>query len=181
MQVEQLLNEESRSQGHHGSQFSCNSGSIEWVLREHTNQAEEHTQTALDLNRRVMELLMQSLESTQEARTEAVQAHECFEDLLSVSSCHCKCACTRHSAEMESVEHVACNARDQHCKQADFECQLHSNVLTNEERMELKPLPLSSWRFDSGLFPKSTSQHVQAAVGSQELGASMSMPVQTPP
>jgi hypothetical protein len=128
-----------------------------------------------------MELLMQSLESTQEARTKAVRARERFEDLLSVSSCHCECARTRHSAEMESVEHVARDARDQHCKQADFKRQLCSNVLTNEERMELKPLPLSSWCFDSGLFPESTSQHAQAAAGSQELGASMSVPVQTPP
>jgi hypothetical protein len=179
--VEQLLNEESRSQGHRGSRFSHNSGSIEQVLREHADRAEEHTQTALDLNRRVMELLMQSLESTQEARTEAVQAREHFEDLLSVSSHHHECARTRHSAEMESVEHVARDARDWHCKQADFERRLSSNVLTNEERMELKPPPLSSWRFDSGLFPKSTSRHVQAAAGSQELGASMSMPMQTLP
>jgi hypothetical protein len=181
VRVEQLLNEESRSQGHYESRSSCNSGSIEWVLREHTDQAEEHTQTALNLNRRVMELLMQSLKSTQEARTEVVQARERFEDLLSVSSCHRECARARHSAEMESVEHVAHDARDRHCKQADFKCRLRSNVLTNEERMELKPPPLSSWGFDSGLFPESTSRHAQAAVGSQELGASMSVPVQTPP
>jgi hypothetical protein len=179
--VEQLLNEESRSQGHCGSRFSHNSGSIEWVLREHADQAEEHTQTALNLNRRAMELLMQSLESTQEARTKAVQAHEHFEELLSVSSHHCECTRARNSAEMESVEHVARDARDRHCRQADFECRLHSNVLTNEEHMELKPAPPSSWRFDSGLFPESTSRHAQAAVGSQELGASMSVPVQTLP
>jgi hypothetical protein len=82
---------------------------------------------------------------------------------------------------MERVEHVAHDARDRHCKQADFKHWLCSNVLTNEEHMELKPLPLSSWRFDSGLFPESMSRHAQAAAGSQELGASMSMPVQTPP
>jgi hypothetical protein len=87
-EVEELLKEAHGSQGHRSSRFSRTSGSVERVLRQHADRAEECTQAALDLNRRAMGLLMESLESAQEARTEAVRARERFEDLLSISSCH---------------------------------------------------------------------------------------------
>ena len=67
------------------SLFSCTSCSIEQVLCEHTDQAEECTQMALGFNWRALELLVESLESTKETQTKVRQAHECLNDLLSVS------------------------------------------------------------------------------------------------
>ena len=128
------------------SWFSHTSRSIERVLCEHADQAEEHTQMALRFNRRALELLVESLESTKEAQTKARQAHERLDDLLSVSSQHRKRAHARECAERESLDRVMNNAQDRYCKQADFECWMRSDVLTPEEHLGMKPSPVSSWR-----------------------------------
>ena len=85
--------------GSQRSWFSHTSRSIERILHEHADRAEEHTQTALGFNWRALELLVESLESTKEARTEARRARERLNDLLSVSSRHHKCAHARERAE----------------------------------------------------------------------------------
>ena len=178
--VEELLDDTHRSQGYRGSRFSRNSSSIERVLREHADRAEERTQTALDLNRKAMGLLMQSLESAQEARTEATRARERFEDLLSISSSHRERVRARQQAESESIDRMARDARDRHRKQAEFERRLRSDVLTPEERLEMKPSPVSSWILENGKYPESSSRHAQAADASQNMGASVSIPRGTP-
>jgi len=51
----------------------------------------------------------------------------------------------------------------------------------NEERLELKPSPISSWRLETGNFLESTSRHAHAAAESQDIGASVSLPRRPPP
>ena len=73
------------------------------------------------------------------------------------------------------------DARDRYRKQADFERRMRSDVLTPEERLGMKPSPISSWRLRSGIFPEASSRRAQAATASQDLGAPVSPPRGTPP
>ena len=42
-------------------------------------------------------------------------------------------------------------------KVADYQCRLQSRVLSMEERQEIKPSLVSSWRLRSGMYPASLS------------------------
>ena len=86
----------------------------------------------MDLNRQALGLLMESMENSQEARTQAVRARQRFHDLLSVSLCHHEHVRSRQRAEDESIGCTVYEACDQHCRQADYERRLRSNVLTAE-------------------------------------------------
>ena len=89
---------------------------------------------------------MVSIDNTHQARIQAIRARQHFEDLLSVSSRHCERVRSRQRAENDSI---ACNigeACDQHCRQANYERRLRSNVLTADERQDIKPSPaISIW------------------------------------
>ena len=55
---------------------------------------------------------------------------------------------------------------------------MRSNGLTNEERHEMKPSPISSWRLEPGHFPESTSRRAQAAPASQDIHRGFGVPSQ---
>src|SRR5258707_1085911 len=105
--VECMLNEPNGSARLSRSVRSRAPSSIERELREYTEHAEERTQAALDLNRQAMGLLMESLENTQQARTQASRARQRFEDLLSVSLRHRERVRSRQRSEDESIIRMA--------------------------------------------------------------------------
>src|SRR5258706_12356606 len=76
---------------------------------------------------------------------------------------------------------MAHEARDQHRRQADYERRLRSNVLTAEERQNIKPSPISSILLESSSMPTSFSHNADGDVSSQDSGASVSVPRRTPP
>src|SRR5258706_10271021 len=179
--VERMLNEPNGFARLSRSVRSRAPSSIERELREYTEHAEERTQAALDLNRRAMGLLMESLENTQQARTQASRARQRFEDLLSVSSRHRERVRLRQRSEDESIVHMAHEACDQHCRQADYERRLRSNVLTAEERQNIKPSPISSILLEASSMPTSFSRNADGDVSSQDSGANVSVPRGAPP
>ena len=92
---------------------------------------------------------MESIENTHQARIQAIRARQHFEDLLSVSSCHCERARSRQRAENESIARTIGEARDQHRGQADYERRLRSNIPTADERQDIRPSPPSSLLLES--------------------------------
>ena len=154
--------------------------SIEHDLREYAECTKEHTQATLDLNLKALGLLMKSMENMQQARTQAIHAQQHFEDLLSVSPCHCECVCSRQCTENESIEHITCEACDQHHRQADYECHLRSNVLTANERQDIKPPPVSSILLESRSMSVLLSHNADGDMSSQDIGASVEQPPLNP-
>ena len=179
--VERMLNEPNGSARLSRSVRSRAPSSIEHKFREYAEQAEVHSQAALDLNQQALGLLMESMENSQQAQTQAVCARQQFEDLLSVSSCQHERVCLRQCAEDESIDHIVHEARDQHRRQADYECCLRSNVLTAEERQNIKPSPISSIRLESSNMLASFSCNADSNVSAQDSGPSVSVPRQSPP
>ena len=84
--------------------------SIKHDLREYAARTEECAQATLDLNRRVLRLLAESMENTHQARIQAIRARQHFEDLWSVSSRHCERV--RSGQRAGSIAHVIGEARD---------------------------------------------------------------------
>ena len=87
----------------------------------------------------------------------------------------------RQRAEDESIGRTVYEARDQHRRQADYERCLRSNVLTAEERQNIKPSRISSIILESSSMPTSFSRNADGDVSAQDSGASVSVPRWTPP
>jgi hypothetical protein len=179
--IERMLNQTQRSPTLSRSAQNRAPSSIECDLRGYAEQAEERTQAALDLNHRALGLLMESIENTKQARVDAIRARQRVEDLLSVSSHHRERMCSQQHTENESIDHAIHEACDQHRRQADYEHRLRSNILTTEEHQEIKPSPVSSILLESRDISTAVSRNADGGPGSQDLGASISVPKSTPP
>jgi hypothetical protein len=179
--VERMLNQTQHSPTLSRSVQNRAPSSIECDLRGYAEQAEERTQAALDLNCRALGLLMESIENTKQARVDAIRARQQVEDLLSVSSHHRECMRSQQCAENKSIDRAIRKAHDQHRRQADYECRLRSNVLMTEEHQEIKPSPVSSILLESRNISTAVSRNADGEPGSQDLGASISVPKSTLP
>ena len=102
-------------------------------LREYPARTEECAQATLDLNRRALGLLMESIENAHQARIQAIRARQHFEHLLFVSSRHCERVRSRQHNENASIAHTIGEVSDQHRRQANYERRM-SNVFTTDER-----------------------------------------------
>ena len=85
---------------------------------------------------------MESKENMNQARIQDIRARQHSEDLLSISSHHCECMRSRQRAE--STARTISEVRDQHRRQANYERRLRSNVLTADERQDIRPSPAIS-------------------------------------
>ena len=180
--VENLLNETCASTGTSRSARDRAPSSIERELRECTEIADKQTQTAMDLNHRALGLLMESMESTKQARAQAIRAQQRVEDLLSVSSRHREHVRSIQRTENDSsTTRIIREASDEHRKQADYERRLKSNVLTTEERLDIKPSPIDSMLLESRNASTSLSRNADGNRSSQGIRVSLSIPRQTPP
>jgi len=74
--IEQMLNDTYGSSGLSRSVQSRAPSSIERKLWDYAEHAEEHTNTAVDLNHRALGLLMESMENTKQAWAQAVHARQ---------------------------------------------------------------------------------------------------------
>src|SRR5258706_16153185 len=112
--------------------------------------------------------------------TEARRARNRFNDLLSVSSQ------ARESVQRRAhvISHSASQAEQEAAKDvrrvADYQRRIRSQVLGSDERRELQPSPVSSWRLRSGMFPASLSRVVEGQNASMDLGTRISTAKHTP-
>ena len=113
--VELLLSDTNGSSRCSRSARSRAPSSVKRDRREYAERTEEHAQAALDLNRKALRLLIESIENTHQARIQAIRARQRFEDLLSVSLRHRERVRSRQRAENESIARTIGEARDQHC------------------------------------------------------------------
>jgi hypothetical protein len=148
---------------------------VERTMHTHADHAEQFTKDTFEANRKALECIRESMEQAQHARTEATRARQRFDKLLSVSLRHREHLQAKHRGVEDDVNTSLRNAIDVQHKQAEYECRLHSDVLTAEERQEIKPPLVSSWRLRSGMYPASTSQCVDDNSDSQSLGVSVSV------
>ena len=65
-------------------------------------------------------------------------------------------------------------------KVADYQRRVRSHVLGSDERRELQPSPVSSWRLRSGMYPASQSRLVEGQNASMDLGTLVSTAKNTP-
>ena len=126
-------------------------------------------QATLDLNRKVLGLLMVSIENTHQARIQAIRARQYFEDLLSVSSRHCEHVRSRQHAGSDA--RTIGGARGQHHRQANGECCLRGNVFTADEPQDIKPPPPISTHFNTIGFTHQQQSPLPPANGHEFLGA----------
>ena len=84
--VERMLDEPSGSARLSRSVRNRAPSSIQRELREYAEHAEVRSQAAVDLNRQALGLLMESMENSQEARTQAVRARQRFQSLRVIVS-----------------------------------------------------------------------------------------------
>jgi hypothetical protein len=81
--------------------------------------------------------------NTQGARNETLHPRA-VEDLPSIFSRHRERARARGHKNEESASRIICDVRGRHHKQDKFGRCLRSNVITSEERKELKPSSVDS-------------------------------------
>jgi len=162
------------------SRFSRNSLSIERVLCEHTSQAETRAQSAYEQSRAALDLISKSMDNVRGAFTEAKRARDRFHDILSVSS-RSRQSVRRHAAATSpSVQRAEREAAGDIRKVAEYQRRVRSQVLDSDERRELQPSPVSSWRLRSGMYPVSLSRIVEGQNDSMDLGTQVSTAKNTP-
>jgi hypothetical protein len=130
--------------------FSRNTQSIQWVMREHTEQVEAHAQSAYEQNHAALDLITKSMDSVRSAFTEAKRARDRFHNLLSVLS----------RSRQNAQRRAEADAPSRH---------LRSQVLDSEERRDVRPSVVSAWRLRSGMYPASSSRHVEGENVSMDL------------
>ena len=171
-----------RSQSTSGSttRFSRNSLSLERVLREHTSRAEARAQSAYEQNRAALNLISQSMDNVRGAYTEARRARDRFHDMLSVSSRARESVRRRATVISSSASQAERDVTNDVRKVAEYQRRVRSHVLGSDERRELQPSPVSSWRLRSGMYPASLSRIVEGQNASMDLGTRVSTARNTP-
>jgi hypothetical protein len=137
-------------------------------------------QTAMDINWKAMELLLESMDNMKGAQTEVLCSHNHMNDLLSVSSCHPECTRASQCIEEDGMDQLAMKAKEQHHREAEYECRLQSNILTMKECEELRPSIISLWLMGSDIPALSVSRCTEGNIGSQDLRGLVSVPRGTP-
>ena len=132
--------------------------SLRQEMRERAERAEARANAAYEQNRAALELISESMNNVKSAYTEARHARDRFHDLLSVSS-RARHNVRQHQERRSSSDQRAeRNARDKVRGTADYRRRLDSQVLGSEERREVQPSIVSSWRLRSGMYPASLSR-----------------------
>ena len=162
------------------SRFSRNTQSLQRVMREHAERAEVRAQSAYEQNRAALDLISQSLDNVRGAFTEAKRARDRFNDMLSVSSRSRENARRRANAGSPSVYQAEREAADGLRKVADYQRRVRSQVLGSDERRDLQPSTVSSWRLRSGMYLASLSRLVEGKNASMDLGTNLSTVRNTP-
>ena len=137
-------------------------------------RTEDCAQATLDLNRKALGLLMESIENTHQARIQAIRARQYFEHLLSISSRHCERVRSRKRAENEGIAHTIGETRDQHRRQANYERRVGSNVFIADERQDIKLSPALSIQFNTIGVTHQQHSPLPPANGHEFLGADSS-------
>ena len=136
------------------SRFSRNTHSLRRVMREHAERAEAHAQSAYEQNRAALDLISKSLDNVRSAFAEAKHARDRLNDMLSVSSRSRESTRRHANADAPSVYQAERDAADGLRKVADYRRRIHSQVLGSDERRDLQPSTVSSWRLRSGMYPE---------------------------
>ena len=170
----------SANQSVNGSKSSRNTHSVQRAMREHAERAEARAQSAYEQNRAALDLISKSMDNVRTAFTEAQRARDRYHDILSVSS-RSRLNARRHAdANALSVHRAEREANDDVRKVADYRRRLRSQVLSQEERQEIQPSVVSSWRLRSGMYPASESRNAEGENLSMDLGTRVSTAKFTP-
>src|SRR5258706_2860348 len=162
------------------SSFARNSLSIERVLHEHTSRADAGAQSAYEQSRASLDLITKSMDNVRGAFTEAKRARDRFHDILLVSL-RSRQSVRRHAAATSpSVQRAEREAAGDIRKVAEYQRCVRSQVLDSDERWELQPSLVSSWRLRSGMYPVSLSCIVEGQNDSMDLGTQVSTAKNTP-
>ena len=156
------------------SRFSRNSQSIQRVLREHAERTEARAQSAYERNRTALDLISKSMDNVRGAFTEARRARDRFHDMLSVSARSRESIGRNIEADSFSVRRPGKETAEDLRKVANYQRRVRSQVLGPDERRELQPSPVSSWRLRSGMYPASQSRLVEGQNESMNLGTDIS-------
>ena len=140
------------------SRFSRNTQSIQRVLREHAERAEARAQSAYEQSRSALDLISKSMDNVRGAFTEARRARDRFHDMLSVSARSRQSVRRSIEANSLSAHRAEKETAGDLRKVADYQRRVRSQVLGPDERRELQPSPVSSWRLRSGMYPASQSR-----------------------